>query len=533
MSSRILGAKLDELQSQQMKEVDIPDVGKILLIRDGDNFYATGGKCSHYGLPLKAGVYHDGKIRCCYHGACFNVHTGDIEDFPTLNGIHVFQTEIANDEVWISYEPEKVKNFKRVADVSCPNPEDQKVFVIIGGGPAGVICADTLREKKFKGQIILLTKEKYHPTERIKLSKTLTATPEQTALHPREYYEQANIQVRVDAEVTGIDTSKNEVSLRNGDVVKYDQLLIASGGAPRKLTIPGSDLGNIFGLREVEDANGINNSIKPTSNVVVIGSSFIGMEIAATLTGKVASISVVGRGLPFERVLGSQVGAVMKQLSEEKGLKFISKSPKEFKGADGVVQAVIFDDGSEVPADVVVVGVGVTPSTSFVPSTIQKNSDGSLTVDEFLRTSVPNVYAAGDIAYFRDAQSASSLRVEHWGFASKQGSVVALNMLEPSSTPFNAVPYFWCMIFGKSVRYAGHAAHYDEIIFQQDKTDPYKFVAYYVEKGKVLAVSGMSPEPIISAAAELFRIGKMPTAETVRSTEFNLVKFLSSIESQQ
>jgi len=214
MSAKILGAKLDELQSHQMKEVDVPDAGKILLIRDGDNYYATAGKCSHYGLPLKAGAYHNGKIRCCYHGACFNVKTGDIEDYPTLTGIHVFQTEVLGDEIWITYDADRVKNFRKTIDVSCPTTEDPRVFVIIGGGAAGAICADTLREKKFQGQIILLTKEKYLPTERIKLSKTLTATPEQVALHPREYYENANIQVRVDSEVTGIDTSKNEVSLK-------------------------------------------------------------------------------------------------------------------------------------------------------------------------------------------------------------------------------------------------------------------------------------------------------------------------------
>eukprot|EP01099_Mayorella_cantabrigiensis_P008512 TRINITY_DN800_c0_g1_i1.p1 TRINITY_DN800_c0_g1~~TRINITY_DN800_c0_g1_i1.p1 ORF type:complete len:543 (-),score=146.79 TRINITY_DN800_c0_g1_i1:41-1627(-) len=527
MSARILGAKRDELQSQQMKEVDIPDVGKILLIRDGDNFYATGSKCSHYGLPLKSGVYHNGKVRCCFHGACFNVQTGDIEDYPTLTGIHVFQTEVLGDEVWISYEPQKVKDFKRVVDVTCPVTEDQRVFVLIGGGPAAVICADTLREKHFKGRIILLTREKYLPTERIKLSKTLTSTPDQVALHSREYYGQANIEVRVDSEVTSIDTSKNELSLKNGEKVKYDQLLIASGGDPRRLTIPGSDLGNIFCLREVEEANGINNVVKSSSNVVVIGSSFIGMEIAATLTGKVASISVVGRGVPFERVLGRQVGAVMKQLSEEKGLKFISKSPTEFKGADGVVQAVVFDDGTEVPADVVVLGIGVAPATSYVPENISKHADGSIIVDEFMRTSVPNVYAAGDLAHFRYPDSTKSLRIEHWAFASKQGKVAALNMLEPNSAPLTAVPYFWCMIFGKSVRYTGHASHYDEVIFHQDKQDPYKFVAYYVEKGKIAAVSAMTAEPVVSAAAELFRIGRIPTVDQVRSADFNLVTFLA------
>jgi len=251
------------------------------------------------------------------------------------------------------------------------------------------------------------------------------------------------------------------------------------------------------------------------------------MEIAATLTGKVASISVVGRGVPFERVLGRQVGSVMKQLSEEKGLKFVAKSPKEFKGVDGAVQSVVFDDGTEAPADVVIVGIGVSPATSFVPVNIQKHSDGSLLVDEFLRTSVPNVYAAGDIAHFRYPQQTSSLRIEHWGFASKQGNVAALNMLEANSTPFTTVPYFWCMIFGKSVRYCGHAPHFDDIIFHQDKQDPYKFVAYYVEKRKIVAVSAMTAEPVVSAAAELMRIGKMPTVDEVQSPDFNLVALLA------
>jgi len=398
--------------------------------------------------------------------------------------------------------------------------------VIIGGGAAGVVCADTLREKKFKGQIILLTKEKYPPTERIKLSKALTSTPELIALHSREYYEQANIQVRVDSEVTGIDTSKHEVILKSGETIKYDQLLIATGGAPRRLTIPGSDLRNIFCLREVEEANGINECIKPESSAVIIGSSFIGMEIAATLTGKVASVTVVARGLPFERLLGPQVGAVMKKLSEEKGIKFITKTPKEFKGSNGVVHSVLLDDGTEIPADVVVLGVGVSPNTSFVPSTIQKHFDGSVVVDEYMRTTVPNVYAAGDIALFRYPHTTSPLRIEHWGFAHKQGNVAALNILEPNSTPFTAVPYFWCMIFTKSVRYCGHAPHFDEIIFHADKQDPYKFVAYYCEKGKILAVSAMTAEPLVSAAAELLRIGKMPSAEEVRSPDFNLISYL-------
>eukprot|EP01126_Amoeba_proteus_P042938 TRINITY_DN4680_c0_g1_i4.p1 TRINITY_DN4680_c0_g1~~TRINITY_DN4680_c0_g1_i4.p1 ORF type:complete len:465 (-),score=94.08 TRINITY_DN4680_c0_g1_i4:14-1408(-) len=345
------------------------------------------------------------------------------------------------------------------------DPNDTRIFVVLGGGAAGSTAVETLRSSGFTGRLVLITCETHLPYDRTKLSKTMNITdPTTIVLRSLEFYSSIDVEIILGAVVTELDSENNTVTFSKVDGVSetlvYTAALIATGGTPNKLTfIPGHDAQNVYVLRNPEDALNIYQQSEG-KNVVIIGSSFIGMEVAASLSQRSSSVTVVGmEAVPFQRVLGLRIGQFMRRLHESAGITFyMDNVTKEFKVVEGKVASVVLRDGTELPADLVVLGAGIHPNLSFIKETPTLSTrDRCLHVDQYLRTSVPGLYAAGDVAAFPLKLTGCEQRIEHWSHAQNQGKVAAKNMLSSSGAefPFTNIPFFWTTQYGKSLRYVG------------------------------------------------------------------------------
>ncbi|EDO47566.1 predicted protein, partial [Nematostella vectensis] len=499
-------AKVSDLQDGQMKTVELAEGKKALLVKENGTFYAVGHKCTHYGAPLASGALCRGRVRCPWHGACFNVKTGDIEDFPGLDSIPTFEVTVSGEDVIVRADAEQFQSHKRVKAVACqPNSSaDKRTFVIIGGGGAGMKAAETLREEGFQGRVLLVAKEPHLPYDRPILSKKLGAAADDLKLRSADFFAEKGIEFLAGQSAVALDNTKKTVTLSNGNMLNYDSVLIATGGRPRSLKAPGVDLENILILRTPADANRI-AEMAPGKRAVVVGSSFIGMEISAYLLEKASSVTVVGRSkIPFANILGEKIGGLLKKLQEDKGAKFVSgATAKEFKGENGKLTAVVLTDGSVLEADMCVLGVGVEASADFLKgSSVPIMIQGNVIVDEVINLACDGVFAAGDIANFPlKMLGGERVTIGHWQISHKHGMTAARNMLGKKER-LHTVPFFWTMMCGKSVRYAGHAHHFDDVIIDGN-LEEFKFVAYFVKGEKVQAVATMGRDPVAAKAANM------------------------------
>ncbi|XP_013379769.1 apoptosis-inducing factor 3 isoform X2 [Lingula anatina] len=512
----------NEIKEGEMQEVMIGDQ-TALLVKDHGELTAVGATCTHYGAKLSKGVLYNGRVRCPWHGACFNVKTGDIEDFPGLDSLPKYSVEVRSGRVIVK-SSSTMQSKKRLKPMSCQSPDNEQVFLIIGGGAASVTCAETLRQEGFKGRLILATKELSLPYDRTKLTKALMSSAEEIALRDANFYEVYDIDVQTNKEAVNVDTMLKCVTFRDGSSINYDALTIATGGSPRKPVCPGADLKNVCLLRTPADANYIAEQGKG-KHVAIVGNSFIGMEVAAYLASKAASVSVIGRSsVPLQSVLGQQVGQRLLKLFEEKGVKFFNNdSVKEFIGREGSVREVVLNDGGTLPADMVLVGIGVTPATGFLEgSGVMLNDSGHVIVDKFMKTNKDNIFAAGDIAEFPLFLTGDrKATIGHWQMAQAHGRVAALNMLGQDAEIYS-VPYFWTVLFGKSLRYTGYGAGYDEVVLHGDLGE-LKFVAFYTKGDSVVAVSSLNFDPIVSQAAEVFAAGKTIRKEEISEGPYGFI----------
>ncbi len=319
------------------------------------------------------------------------------------------------------------------------------------------------------------------------------------------------------------------ITVETGETLTYDSLLIATGGQPRLLTVPGADLGNVFTLRSVADSDAILEAAQSAKQAVVVGSSFIGMEVASGLAQKGIHVTVVSpTSLPFEKTLGSELGRLFYQVHEEKGVSFqMGRKVKQLEG-EGTVQTVVLDNGDRVVADLVVVGIGVQPVTDFIAGIDLDPKDQSVPVDEYL-CAAEGVYAAGDIARYPDWHTSDSMRVEHWRIAAQHGRIAAHNMAG-KPTKFRGVPVFWSMQFQFPIRYVGHATEWDELIIDGD-LDRREFIAFYVKNNQVVAAASSKRDTETAAIAELLRLDQMPKPDELRQGQFRM-KYPALLEHQ-
>jgi NADPH-dependent 2,4-dienoyl-CoA reductase/sulfur reductase-like enzyme/nitrite reductase/ring-hydroxylating ferredoxin subunit len=516
-------ANTSDLGDGEMKEVSA-DGARILLARVGDEFHAVSPTCPHYGAPLVEGVLCGTRIICPWHHACFNVTTGDLEEPPSLDSLARYDVRVEGARV-IASVPEETQD-RRAPRMSKRDPSDARQFVIIGAGAAGYAAAQTLREDGFGGRVIVITREERAPYDRPNLSKDYLqghAEPEWMPLRPEEFYTEYEIELACGREVTCVDALSKTITFDDGETQEYDALLVATGGATRRLNISGSDLKNIYLLRSFSNADSIIETAKHSSRAVVVGASFIGMEAAASLRERGLDVTVIAPSAqPFESTLGAEVGALFRRVHEARGIKFkLGSMVYRFTGTSRV-ESVMLDNGESIEADMVILGVGVYPATGFLEG-VALHEDGSIVFDAHLRAA-DGLYAAGDITRFPDARTGERVRIEHWRTAQQQGRVAAHNMAG-KPTAFDGVPFFWTRQFDAGLLYVGHAPSWDGIIYQGDVAAQ-DFLAFYVKGGRVVAVAGMNRDREMAAAEELMRLDRMPTLDQLKEGGANLLEML-------
>lgn len=515
----VAAARLSELADGEMKEVSAGET-KILLARVAGKYYATGAHCPHYGAPLAEGFLSGERIVCPWHHACFNVTTGDLEEPPAFDSLPHFDVRIENEQVFVRL-PEDAPD-RKTPPTAKRDAKDERLFVILGGGAAGFMAAQTLREDGFKGRVVMITRENRLPYDRPNLSKDYlqgNAEPEWMPLRSDDFFAENDIEVLRDKEVVRVDAARKTIEFADGETLRYDSLIVATGGTPRKLPFQTEAQENVFLLRSFSDTDAIAASAEKGKRAIVIGASFIGMEAASSLKTRGCDVTVVAPDeVPFQKILGAEIGRLFQNIHEQNGVKFrLGASVSGFEG-ERRVGAVVLENGERLAADFVVVGIGVKPATEFLEG-VERHKDGGVVVDEKLRAA-ENLYAAGDIAYFPDLRTGERQRIEHWRTALQQGRIAARNLAGKDASINDCVPFFWTRQFDAGLSYVGHAASWDEIVFQGDlaKQD---FLAFYLKDGKISAIAGMNRDRELAELEELMRLNQMPSPEQLSDGSFN------------
>jgi NADPH-dependent 2,4-dienoyl-CoA reductase/sulfur reductase-like enzyme/nitrite reductase/ring-hydroxylating ferredoxin subunit len=453
-----------------------------LLVRCGEALFAVGAKCTHYGGPLSDGVVIGETIRCPWHHACFDLSSGEVVRAPARDPLARWRVEVSDG---IAYARERLGRQARRALSSTQLPES---IVIIGGGPAGNMAAETLRDEGYPGPITMLSADSALPADRPNLSKDYLAgrAPEEwTLLRSADFYRKNGIDVRLNTRVTRIDTSQRSIALAEGGRVSYGALLLATGAEPVKLDIPGANLGHVHYLRTLDDSRALVARAERARKAVIVGASFIGLEVASSLRARGLDVHVVGpEAIPMERLLGPELGSFIRSVHQQHGVVFhLGRTPTLIEE-----HAVTLDSGELINADLVVIGIGVRPAIALAQDAGLAIDRGVL-VDPFLETSSPRVFAAGDIARWPDPHSGEAIRVEHFVVAERQGQTAARNMLGRRE-PFDAVPFFWTEQHDFGIAYVGHAEKWDEIVIDGSIEDRDCAITY-LRNGRKQAVALM------------------------------------------
>ena len=452
----------------------------VLLVRRGEQLFAVGATCPHYGAPLGDGLVVGETIRCPWHHACFDLRSGRLLRAPALEPLPCWRVDVIDGVAFVRARTDRPS---QAIDDPAAVPSS---VVIVGGGAAGNAAAETLRREGYAGPITMLSADSSFPCDRPNLSKNYlagTAPEEWTLLRTADFYAHKDIDVRLNARVSRIDIGTREVELADGGRHDYGALLLATGAEPVRLDTPGADLDHVHYLRTLDDSRALVAEAGANRRAVVIGASFIGLEVASSLRARNVEVHIVGpEAIPMERILGAEVGSYVRSVHEEHGVAF-------HLGRTAIAideHRVTLDNGERIETDFVVIGIGVRPAIALAQDA-GLTLDRGVAVDEFLQTSAPGVFAAGDIARWPDRRSGQAIRVEHFVVAERQGQTAARNMLGRREK-FDAVPFFWTEQFDLSIAYVGHAEKWDEI--QIDGSIEARDCAItYLREGRKLAVA--------------------------------------------
>jgi apoptosis-inducing factor 3 len=455
----------------------------VLLARRGDELFAIGAICTHYGAPLADGLLVDDTVRCPWHHACFSLRTGSVLRAPALDSVPCWRVEQSGDKVYVleKLAPAEPKRLPPVAGA----PQS---VTILGGGAAGNAAAETLRREGYSGRITMLSADSSRPCDRPNLSKGFlagTAAAESNPLRSPAFYQEHGIDLKLNAPVAALETNSRQLHLVDGSRHAYDALLLATGAEPVRLDIPGATLRHVHYLRTLADSRALVAKALSSQRAVVIGASFIGLEVAASLRARNVDVHVVAPdAVPMGKILGPDVGNFIRKLHEKHGVTFHLGTTAVFIDK----QSVRLKTGEILRADLVVVGIGVRPIIEFAQQA-GLAIDRGITVNEYLETSVPGIFAAGDIARWPDRFTGERIRVEHWVVAERQGQTAARNMLGRRE-PFDAVPFFWSEQYDFGIAYIGHAERWDQAEMDgQLDLDIRDCTITYRQGGKKLAVA--------------------------------------------
>jgi NADPH-dependent 2,4-dienoyl-CoA reductase/sulfur reductase-like enzyme/nitrite reductase/ring-hydroxylating ferredoxin subunit len=467
----------------------------VVLIRRGAEFFAIEAACTHYGGPLGNGLLVGETVRCPWHHACFSIRTGEALRAPALDSLAVWKVERDGDRLMVR------EKAAPPAPPSIPSDKAPRSVVIVGGGAAGNAAAEMLRRKGYGGEVTMLSADADRPVDRPNLSKGFLAGKSPDSANPLrspEFYREHKIDLRLNARVAAIDTGAREVRTEDGGRHPYGALLIATGAEPVKLDIPGAGLPHVHYLRTHSDARQLVAAAEKAKRAVVIGGSFIGLEVAASLRGRAIEVAVVApEKVLMERVFGADVGRLVQSIHEGTGVTFHLGATATAIDEEGVTLA----GGERLAADLVVIGIGVRPLTKLAEGAGLK-VDRGVVVDAYLETSVPGIFAAGDIARWPDRLTGEPLRIEHWIVAQRQGQTAAKNILG-QRVAFDQVPFFWTNQASFGLRYVGHASTWDRIAVDGDLADRRAVVTYWRGPDRLAVATLRRDLDALKAEAEL------------------------------
>ena len=429
----------------------------VIVVRRGENVYAIGATCSHYGGPLAEGLVVDDTVRCPWHHACFSLRTGEALRTPALNPVASYDVRRQDGSVFVGGKRDQPGTVRPRAR----RDHAPESVAIVGAGAAGNSATEELRHLGFQGDVTLIDRDADAPYDRPNLSKDYLsgAAPEEwIPLHPRAYYEQLGVELLLGRTVTSLDPVGKRLTLDDGTTRHFGAIVLAPGADPVRLTLSGAEGPHVLYLRTLQDSRAIIKTAEGARRAVVLGASFIGLEVAASLRARNIDVHVIAPGRrPLERVLGPQLGDFVRALHEQHGVVFHLGST-----ATGVAPgAVVLQGGERVPADVVVAGVGVRPATMLAEKSGLRVDNG-IVVNAQLETAAAGVYAIGDSARWPDARGGDLVRIEHWVLAQRHGQAVARTIVGERA-PFTDVPFFWSQHYDVSINYVGHAERWDAI----------------------------------------------------------------------
>ena len=474
-------ARDDELREGELREVQVAGK-KVLLLRCDGVVRAFGARCPHYDGPLAKGLLHDGRLVCPWHQGTFDAGTGDLLEPPPLSGLSTFAVRLDGGDVYVDRPDDAPR--QRTMPMAGRDPRDERTFAVIGGGAAGAAAVEALRQNGFTGRIVLLCREERRPYDRPNLSKDYLAgkgSADWLPLRPVSFYERHDIEL-VHTGVTSLEA-------------------------------PGAELPGVFTLRSWSDCDAVIAAVAGAARAIVIGASFIAMETAAALRERGLEVTVVAPDeTPLAAQLGREVGELLRARHEERGVRFaLGRTIARFEG-DQRVRAAQLDDGRRLEADLVVVGVGVTPATAFVVNAA-RSDDGGLDVDDELRVNDNGVWAAGDVACYPERHVGGRVRIEHWRLAEQHGRAAAASMAGRGA-PFDAVPGFWTEQFGLRVASVGVGRGWSDALAVGDVAGG-DFTMFYIGDEVLVAAAG-TRDLDLAAFSELMRRGRLPRPDDLR-----------------
>jgi NADPH-dependent 2,4-dienoyl-CoA reductase/sulfur reductase-like enzyme/nitrite reductase/ring-hydroxylating ferredoxin subunit len=522
-------SECEGLKHGEMREAKFgpKDEDSLLVVNYDGKIHVLSNKCPHFGAPMHTGYLADRLIKCPWHCASFDITTGQMEQAPSLDDLRTYAVQKDQDGKYYVEIPEDVKqvNEGKVPDMVKRDPNDTRRFVILGGGPAGLSAAQTLRQSGYTGEITILSKDTHLPYDRTGLSKFFPKSIDNILLRSPEFLKEYGIDIVNGVEVTGLNNSKKTVTLDNGKELTYDQLLIATGGRAITPRFKGIEKNKVFTLRGFDDIMKIVENAKNSQSIVIVGASFVGMELASALKKAVpkATVTVIDRTeTPFEATLGKEVGRVLQNLHQQNGIQF-----KLGNGVESIDANKVNLAHGEVEADMVVLAVGIAPNTEFINDSVQL--DGKFVVcDKYLKTSDNNIFAAGDITQVPYLNTDNRVSFGHYVSAMQQGSIAALNMLGKNVT-YDYVPFFWTRQWDKGLQFTGYGTTWDEVFVTGDLSE-YKFAAYYIKDNKIVGFAAMNIPNAANVMTEAFRFNKVPSPSAIKNGSANIDTIKSSLK---